>query len=304
MNGQVAAVVVTYNRKALLERCLDALRSQTRPLDRIFVMDNASTDGTAEMFTAGCDQRESVIKYFRLSENVGGAGGFATGMSYALEAGSDWIWLMDDDAVPNANALEKLLRNEGAADILVSTQIDSTGVRYGASVEGRGAIVPLRCNAGFQRRETAGFAFVGPLINRRCILACGFPRGDLFIAGDDTEYALRLRRAGFSAVLIEDSVIFHEYGGGHVTRRFLWRRSLRFPQPDWKAYYEARNGLVIRSLYARRKSIAIPVFLLYLMRLTAGEVLYEPRRVFARFCLRGMGVIDGLRGKLGKTVSP
>ncbi len=42
----VAAVVVTYNRKVLLKECLDALLAQTRPLDSIIVVDNASTDGT------------------------------------------------------------------------------------------------------------------------------------------------------------------------------------------------------------------------------------------------------------------
>ncbi|MCD6105633.1 MAG: glycosyltransferase, partial [Thermosipho sp. (in: Bacteria)] len=40
----VCAVVVTYNRKELLLECLEALRKQTRPLDAIYLIDNASTD--------------------------------------------------------------------------------------------------------------------------------------------------------------------------------------------------------------------------------------------------------------------
>ena len=46
---RVCAVVVTYNRVELLRECLTALESQTRPVDRILVVDNKSTDGTPEI---------------------------------------------------------------------------------------------------------------------------------------------------------------------------------------------------------------------------------------------------------------
>ncbi len=45
----IAAVVVTYNRKELLIECLDALMNQTYPLDGIYIIDNASSDGTPEL---------------------------------------------------------------------------------------------------------------------------------------------------------------------------------------------------------------------------------------------------------------
>ena len=46
---KVSAVVVTFNRKELLIECLEALRRQTRPLDALYIIDNASTDGTEEL---------------------------------------------------------------------------------------------------------------------------------------------------------------------------------------------------------------------------------------------------------------
>jgi rhamnopyranosyl-N-acetylglucosaminyl-diphospho-decaprenol beta-1,3/1,4-galactofuranosyltransferase len=48
----VAAVVVTYNRKELLRQCLGGILAQTRPVDAIYVVDNASTDGTDQMIAA------------------------------------------------------------------------------------------------------------------------------------------------------------------------------------------------------------------------------------------------------------
>lgn len=304
MRDLVAGVVVTYNRKALLEKCLSGLLAQSRPLDRIFIVDNASSDGTDETFSKAGGHKGNVIEYVRLPENVGGAGGFHAGMELASEAGYDWIWLMDDDAFAHPDALQMLLAHEKEADILVSVQLDSAGRPYGASEEEDGAIVPLRLTPGFGLTQTAGFSFVGPLIRRRCILACGLPRADFFIAGDDVEYALRMKRAGFSAVLVEDSLIAHEYGGGHFVRRFLWRQSVRYPQPNWKAYYQARNDTVIRLLYARRKPIAILTCILKLLRLTIGEMIYEPERVLSRSWLRTKGVVDALRGRLGRTVAP
>ncbi|ULH17600.1 glycosyltransferase (plasmid) [Deinococcus sp. KNUC1210] len=62
-----AAIVVTYNRRALLVQCLERLLSQTLPLERIYVIDNASTDGTAEVIPA-----HERIEYLRLSDNLGG----------------------------------------------------------------------------------------------------------------------------------------------------------------------------------------------------------------------------------------
>lgn len=88
---KVAAVVVTYNRKELLRECLQALLNQTRPLDEIIVVDNASTDGTDQMIPEEFPQ----ITHVRLPENIGGAGGFHEGMKLAYEKGHDWIWVMD-----------------------------------------------------------------------------------------------------------------------------------------------------------------------------------------------------------------
>ena len=48
-NDTICAVVVTYNRKELLIECLESLKEQSRTLDAILIIDNASTDGTPEI---------------------------------------------------------------------------------------------------------------------------------------------------------------------------------------------------------------------------------------------------------------
>src|SRR2546423_13459309 len=71
----VCAVVATFNRKELLAECLDALFAQTHPLDRIFVIDNASTDGTPELLRERRFLDRPELEHVRLEANRGGTGG-------------------------------------------------------------------------------------------------------------------------------------------------------------------------------------------------------------------------------------
>ena len=105
----IAAIVVTFNRKALLTHCLQALLAQSAPLWRIVVIDNASTDGTETALRQAGLLDQPIIHYTRLPENIGGAGGFAHGMQLAFDAGAEWFWLMDDDAMAEREALAALL---------------------------------------------------------------------------------------------------------------------------------------------------------------------------------------------------
>lgn len=108
MSQSVAAVVVTYNRFELLLLTVRALLAQTRPLDRVVLLDNGSTDGTFERLRAsGTDL--SRVDYVRLEPNRGPARGFWQGMSYAYAMGHDWIWVMDDDVLPDPDCLEIML---------------------------------------------------------------------------------------------------------------------------------------------------------------------------------------------------
>ena len=103
----VTAVVVTYNRKALLEKVIRSLLAQTVEIGRIIIVNNGSTDGTGEWLAAeyGNDPRFDVVT----QENVGGSGGFYRGIQEASKEECDWIWCMDDDVFPRENCLETLL---------------------------------------------------------------------------------------------------------------------------------------------------------------------------------------------------
>src|SRR5690348_16018999 len=105
---RICAVVVTCNRWKYLQQCLAAIRQQTFAVSAVFVIDNASTDGTYERLSIEFPW----VTHVRLPENVGSSGGFHEGIKQAYAAGFDWLWVMDDDAVPKGNALEKLVATD------------------------------------------------------------------------------------------------------------------------------------------------------------------------------------------------
>src|SRR5947207_1705698 len=102
---RVCAVIVTYNRLGLLKDALAAVRHQSRRPDTIIVVDNGSSDGTGLWLAAQTDAAFHVIT----QPNLGGSGGFYTGMLAAYETGADWLWCMDDDTIPDRDCLVQIL---------------------------------------------------------------------------------------------------------------------------------------------------------------------------------------------------
>ena len=116
INTKVAAVIVTFNRKKLLIECLHAILQQSVPVDKIFVINNASTDGTEKLFEAGGEFDAKKIICVNMDSNTGGSGGFYEGMKVSSSSEVDWLWIMDDDTIPTSDCLEQLLAADDFID--------------------------------------------------------------------------------------------------------------------------------------------------------------------------------------------
>lgn len=109
--NETLAIVVTYNRKELLKKCIHHLLNQTIQKLDILIVDNASTDGTGELVQNLYCENER-IHYENMGNNLGGAGGFAYGIKWAVMQGYDYLWIMDDDTIPENNALEEFIKKD------------------------------------------------------------------------------------------------------------------------------------------------------------------------------------------------
>lgn len=202
----VAAVVVTFNRLELLKECVAALRAQTRRPDEIIVVNNGSSDGTVEWLAAQPDL--TVIT----QENSGSAGGQYTGIKAAYLNGHDWFWCMDDDTIPQPQALEALTESrpfgEATTGFLFSVTLDAAGKVDGflpttASHDWWGTVVTDHC----VRVDLA--TFVSVMYARRAVAELGLPLRWLFIWGEDFEFSRRV--AGhFKGWVVLDSKVIHQ----------------------------------------------------------------------------------------------
>lgn len=284
----------------MLRSCLEHLQNQTHTPDAILVVNNASTDDTAAMV-----RREfPSVELLDLPENGGGAGGFHAGMKHAFEQGFDWLWLMDDDVLASPNALEKMMAQSEAGDVLVPLQQDTMGRVYGVTLwAGRLVEVTREVLSGARPLEGRYlFAFAGPVVSRRVIERIGLPRAEFFIWFDDAEYSLRVHEAKLRIRVVPDALLFHDVGGNPKTLKFLGRTLVRIVPAPWKLYYGARNMLSVilnRPVSKRRRQRMLFQFSLSQVYQLLLDLLFEEDR-FQRMKMRGRGIRDGITGNLGK----
>ena len=300
----IATVVVTYNRRQLVTQCLEALIGQTRPVQRIILLDNASADGTDRLLEERGYLTNPIIEYIRFPRNLGGAAGFREGMKRAYEAGYDWVWMMDDDVTPAADCLERLLEihreSGGAYRILQPARVDAeTGrtlhyaTRYNFrnpfEFEGCDRIIPSELNVPYA--EIVSPPFEGPLIHRSVIADVGEVDSGFFMVCDDADYFLRAYRKGFRPVVVRDAV---------MRRANAAKKAMFF---DWKDYYTLRNRVELDRRYGGRW-IAMTRVLHQALRLLVRSLSRKRRGKLqgCRLILRAL--VDGLKGRRGETVPP
>lgn len=191
---RIAAVVVTYNRKELLAQCVACLQGQEGAACEIWVIDNASTDGTGEMIRG---MNAPGLVYKNTGANLGGAGGFYWGINEAVRDGCDELWLMDDDTLPQPGALAAFLRADAALQgrygWLSSRALTPEG---GDQPMNRQRKTPYRDIDGFdgERIPAVMASFVSLFLRADTVRRYGLPIKEFFIWSDDWEYTRRISR--------------------------------------------------------------------------------------------------------------
>ena len=311
MPDRVAAAVVTFNRKDLLVECLEALLGQSHALERIVLVDNASSDGTPELLAERGLLDEPRIRYERLPENLGGAGGFARAVELARDEECDWIWLMDDDAEPPSGALERLLASPPASDpqtaALAQRVVNPDGsLQPGARGHLRTRPVALR-EEDYTGHPVVDYAtFVGFCVRADVARAIGLPKAEMFIWADDYEYCLRLRSHGVVRLVPESTIVHKDVGEHFMTRRGKlvnrvtgWSYGSTRYAGFWKNIAGVRNYVWIQKVYGGESRLgAVRTVATFIVK----ALLYDERPLHRIPWIVRAG-IDGRRGVF-RTVTP
>ncbi len=299
--SSIASVTVVYNGASVLARHLDALYRQTKELDEVIVVNNASADDSLKLLAKEYPQ----VTVLDLAENVGVGGGYAAGIAHAvLDRKHDWVWLFDQDSVPAETCLESLLNaipllgtDEGSTAILAPVCVHTgTKMAYPGHLWKQGRMVPTLGDPN-QAISFVDFAISsGSLIRREAIDAVGLPRADFFMDFVDYEHCLRLRHHGFKIGVVRDSHLDHVLGDPSKFN-FFGRIKYWSDHAPWRCYYMVRNQVFTIWEYCpewRNKG-----FLLCRLGHYAVSLSLFGKQKLA--CLRMMwrGFLDGRSGRLG-----
>jgi GT2 family glycosyltransferase len=252
---KICTVVVTYNRLDLLKDAISALKVQSLNHD-ILIINNGSTDGTTEYLNS-C-KNISVIN----QDNVGGAGGFYTGIKYACEHGYDYAWVMDDDVLPDKDALRSLVEKRSFLEAVE----DEVGYvcSYVVNAEGKPVNVPtVDCRGDsvtnystWHKYLSRGIArvqistFVSVLIPCKIVKEIGLPYKEFFIWGDDTEYTNRIS-SKYPSFLISESLVTHLRAGNGAALSIY---SMNSPQRiKMYSYYVRNHHFLNREVFKQNR---------------------------------------------------
>ena len=207
---KVGIVVVTYNRKKLLVEVIDSLRNQSFTDFDIIVVNNGSTDGTK----CWLSEQKDIITINQ--NNVGGAGGFYTGLKYVTEQQYEFCYFMDDDVICEPSALQELIdaynteENIGfvcsAVYGLDGSSMNVPGVDDRPCENGYPDYYRLISN---QMIKVQTATFVSVLVATKVIKEIGLPYKEYFIWGDDSEYTMRISKK-YNCYLACKSKVLHK----------------------------------------------------------------------------------------------
>lgn len=304
----VAAVVVTFNRKNLLIECINSLLNQTKKLNSIIIIDNASTDGTIKLLEENSFLNHDLIEYKLMTENLGGAGGFHEGIKLAHAKGYEWIWVMDDDAEPLPDSLEKMTPYFLDTDTVATCPLvmDAKGVveipsnhrGWLRSFDGN-TIIRQVTSSDTDNTNSLSIdhcSFVGLCIRASVIDKIGLPISDFFIHNDDTEYCTRLLLTG-KINLITSSFIKHKEQakiGAEIIKVVFGRRSIRIKlEKLWIQYFNYRNMVWMISNNKIKSNFG--ALLTRHLKIIIAVIIYDDHK-FIRIRFWNSALLDGLRG--------
>ncbi|URZ06309.1 glycosyltransferase family 2 protein [Clostridium felsineum] len=239
---KLAVVICNYNKKDYVLKCIaSVLKSSYKDLD-IYVIDNASNDESIEAIK---NEFLSKVNLIENKQNLGGSGGFNTGIKEALKHQYKYIMLLDNDVVLDKNAIENSVdyieKNSDTA--VVGSKI--------YSMDNKNKIQEMGAKIDFQNfyieplykgyTDSADLPEVvqcdyvpacAMLIRVEALKKVGMMDEGNFIYWDDIDFGYRFKREGYKVSVYSKSIVWHKMGVAQRINTFgtyyFWRNRIHF----------------------------------------------------------------------------
>ncbi len=287
----ICALIVTYNRLEKLKKTWAA--TELLSFDHIVIVDNSSTDGTADWLKGLKDNRLHIILS---NKNDGGAGGFYRGSKWISEnISTDWVVLFDDDAFPSPDLLIQFEKeNKDEFDVFATRVLTPTGKRCKMNIPWvtiPNSIKDIMRYSKDQRNFVASenehknistFSFVGVIIKLNVLRETyNFIHKELFIYYDDVYYSWHLHNHGFKLCYNPNLIFYHDINevGSAI--------------PPWKIYYLVRNLILSYQLFKLARPFSLISIVARLLKYVSMLKSSNEKIAFLKAMVNG--IRDGLR---------
>lgn len=232
----VYIVVLSWEGKEDTLACLQSLEAVTYQHVKIVVVDNASTDGTADAVRARYPGVDVIVN----GMNVRFAGGNNVGIEHALEHGAEYVLLLNNDTKVHSGFLAHLVtaaesvNGMGMAAPKIYYYDDPHRIWYaGGRIswwQGWVSHIGVResdASRHDRQGETQYITGCCMLVKRRLIQQIGLLDPSYFIYGEDADWSVRAQRAGYKLLYVPSAVIWHKLSvsaGGHLSWFKNWNK--------------------------------------------------------------------------------
>lgn len=284
-------IIVSWNSKKDLSRCLDALLGASGAFE-VVVVDNASTDNSVEMVRQKYPQVNLLVN----EQNLGYTGGNNVGLRYALDRGADYILLLNDDAIVEQSSIAQLLEatiHYPEAGFLgpavYSWEEKDTLLSAGGFFNERWQVTHRNTNARAAGAMEVDFlSGCALLLKREVISDIGLLDERFFAYHEDVDWCYQAKQAGFKLLVVPEAKIWHP-----DTRQ-------RDANSPTLAYYMTRNTLLFLSKHQLGRLIILRKFITYLLRWANWSLNPKWRHKHKQRDNLLRAVIDFARGRFGR----
>lgn len=295
MKNKILIVVLNWNKREYLIRALKSIHEQKHSAYDCLVVDNGSDENPESAIRSQFPE----VFFLRNSINLGGAGGFNSGLMFGKKNNYDYVWLLDEDVEVAPDALQFLLAtaSENPDAYLIGSKVYIHGTRViqecggmigwkSASVTpNKRGVVDDGCCSDVLEVDYAPACSL--LVNLMYADRVGFLAEKFFVLWDDMEWGARAKSHGFKVLVNENSVIWHHSGGAN--KQQLWRR-----------YYFVRNRQHFFSEYISFKA-QHRVFLFALrLEVQLALLLQKWSGFSAAFAVGKLALADAKAGRMGE----
>lgn len=291
----VIAVILNTNRRDDTLACLGSLKQSAFENQRAIVLDNRSTDGSVPAIR----ENFSDVEIISLTENRGYAGNNNVGIQAALQQHADWVLVLNEDTILDANCLAEMVRvgesdpRIGMVGPMVYHHDEPETIQSAGGVLLRGWAPE---HLGKNEKDCGQFSephdvswLTGCAILIRCavIEQVGMLDEKLFIYCEETDWCLRTGEAGWRLV--------------HVPQAKLWHKGVQRayrPAPSF-TYYMTRNRFVMLAKHNAPLTTWIIAWIQTLRTLTSWTIKPKWRAMREHRDAMWQGTVDFMRGRMG-----